>query len=426
MNDRDTELGAALRELPVPDHEPDFFTNLEARLATTAPTPTPLRRRPLLYLTTAAAVIVAVLVGSALLPVTNRVGPGPHVAAAAEVRAKVATAFATATSLRGEITVDDRGNRQQSTFVTAADGSERVTALGAVDDLAYDAPRGVQRVVHHEGNPAAEEITGLPPGPPDFAASPSVLQRQLASMVRVFLAGNEAVPVREVTAAGRPAWRLIVPVTPNKLAGPNASGDELDVTVDRATGFPVRVVESLQGSPLVSVELNHLVVNAPIPPGTFTLAFPPGVRVFRQDVGFRPSANPDHLPLPATLPSGYRKAEVVGAPRSQPTGNEGMNPPSRDVLSVAYRRGFDRIVVSVRAVGADASAWSDPLGTGEGFIDTPEPVTITDGALRGGRAELLVNPRGIPHVWVVTNRFVVTVAGDATRAELLEIVNSFA
>jgi hypothetical protein len=44
--------------------------------------------------------------------------------------------------------------------------------------------------------------------------------------------------------------------------------------------------------------------------------------------------------------------------------------------------------------------------------------------LAGAHAELLIVPRGIPHVWTQTSDLVVTVSGDLTRAELVRITNS--
>lgn len=93
------------------------------------------------------------------------------------------------------------------------------------------------------------------------------------------------------------------------------------------------------------------------------------------------------------------------------------------MVSVAYRRGFDRIVVSTRSTGGQQ--WEDPVASGEGIIDEPERFTVGGGALNGARAELIVTPRGIPHVWTIDDRFVVTVAGDANRDELRAMIGSF-
>ena len=279
-----------------------------------------------------------------------------------------------------------------------------------------------------------------------MAARPSVLRRDVASVVRAFLSTTADVPVTDVTEQGHEAWRLATPVTPNKLAGPGGSGDQLEVVVDRQTGFPLRITETLAGRFLSEVRLSDLVVDGPVDPASFVLDMPAGVVPFRQDVGFLsvPLAQVQAtvgyrplLPAPASLPAGYELAEVTVAPQAQPTGSEGANPTSRNVVSAAYRRGFDRIVVTTRSTGAarrcstttpgtdSTTCWADPVASGEGFFDRPERFTVAGGALAGARAELVISPRGVPHVWTIDDRLVVTVAGDAGPDELRRMAESF-
>jgi hypothetical protein len=52
--------------------------------------------------------------------------------------------------------------------------------------------------------------------------------------------------------------------------------------------------------------------------------------------------------------------------------------------------------------------------------------TVGAGALAGAQAELVLSPRGIPHVWAINDRLVVTVAGDASGDELRRLAESFA
>ena len=68
--------------------------------------------------------------------------------------------------------------------------------------------------------------------------------------------------------------------------------------------------------------------------------------------------------------------------------------------------------------------WGDPLATGEGFVDHGEELTIGGGALAGQQAELVVVPRGIPHLWALTAELVLTVGGDLSRAELIQVTES--
>ena len=465
MTERDERLGRELRDLPVPDHGPEFFARLGERLDREAMVARPRRPRPPMFLgLTAAAVVLVVFAVTTLVTrdgssPLRQLPPDTRLISATEVRARVSTALSSLRSLAGEVTIEcevgfgdclppDAGGRTSLrwSFVTTAAGDERITGIGRRDDVAYSAARREQRVVTG-GRPAAQVISNLPPGPPDQAARPSVLRRDVASVVRAFLSTTDDVPVVEVTEQDRPAWRLSTPVTPNKLAGPGASGDRLDVVVDRETGFPLRITETLAGRFLTEVRLSNLVVNGPVDPASFLLELPAGVTPFRQDVGFRSVGLPQVqaavgyrpvLPAAASLAPGYQLAEVTVATQAQPTGTEGANPQSRNVVSVAYRRGFDRIVVTTRSTGtarrcstslpgSDATAcWADPLASGEGFVDQPLRFTVGAGALAGAQAELVLSPRGVPHVWTIDDRLVVTVAGDAGAEELRRMAESFA
>lgn len=462
MTERDEHLGQELRALDVPDHRPGFFTDLAARLEHEKVRPPVWRRPPLLV--GAAAVLLALVALGALLPggrndpVAPR-APATQLISASEVRTRVSTALSSLRSLTGEVTVEcavgfgpctppEAGGRTtlRWSFTATAAGDERITGIGRRDDVSYRAARGEQRAWTEDG---AQVITRLPPGPPDFLARPSVLRRDVASVVRAFLSTTDDVPVAEVTEQGRPAWRLVTPVTPNKLAGPGGSGDRLEVVVDRESGFPLRITETLAGAFLHEVRLSNLVVDAPVDQSQFVLDLPAGAQPFRQDAGFRsvPLNQVEAavgyqpvLPTAAGLPRGYQLAEVTVATQARPTGTEGANPPSRGVVSVAYRRGFDRIVVTTRRTGmarpcaalpgpagsGTTACWADPLASGEGFVDQPQRFTAAGGALAGARAELVVSPRGVPHVWTVDDRLVVTVAGDASAEELRRLAESFA
>jgi hypothetical protein len=137
--------------------------------------------------------------------------------------------------------------------------------------------------------------------------------------------------------------------------------------------------------------------------------------------------------VPAHVPEGYELAEVAVAGEAFPTGAEAGNPVSRNVVSLAYRRGLDRFIVTTRLSHVPAPGepelspeelWSDPLATGEGFRDEPERIQLSHGSLEGIEAELLIVPRNTPHIWALTDKLVVTVAGDLTRAELLAVAES--
>lgn len=461
-NDRDELVGDALRALDVPDHGPDFHARLTARLEEEASRHArPLRRlhwtRPYTLMTAAAAVALVVLAASVVVRDGSNPRIEPKLITASAVRARVANALASLKTLKGEIAIEcevangrcapaDSGGRttMRWSFVTTAAGDERVTGIGTADDTAFSSATRTLREVSDFGRGLqGTEVTNTAAGPPDaFFRSP--LRRELGSVVRAFISDTSDTPVTETVEQGRAAWRLAIAVVPNKLAGPGGSGDQLEVVVDRQSGFPLRVTESLAGRFLTQISLSNLVTDAPADPSAFVLAFPPGSKVFHQDGGYRrvtldvAAAIVGYRPvLPSDVPAGFELAEVTAAAKGGATGSEGMNPPAPGVVSVAYRRGFDRIVVTTRLRGAitrcssdppgsgTSGCWEDPVASGEGFFDKPQPFVVASGALAGARAELVVSARGVPHVWSIGDRLVVTIAGDASATELRRMTESF-
>jgi hypothetical protein len=448
VEERDEILGAALRELEAPEHRPEFHGELRRRLAEERAARVE-RRRPSAWAASnrvrwtlrvaaigAGAAVVVLAIG---LP---RTGPGPRPggvepATAALVKKKLAAALTATRNLSGRVAYFSRnpltGEKENLrwSFVLTERGDFRLTDAGRRSDVAYDASEGVERSINAsasigEGRFYAER-TGLAPGSPDPGPSDWILERDLGSVVRALLAAEDP-PVVETEYRGRAAWRLSVPV-PTNLIYPDA--DHFDVTVDQETGIPVRVVATLDGEYKRELRVEDLVVDRALARDQFDIEFPPRAEVLRTDEGFRrvelsrASDIVGYDPLvPENVPDGYELAEVAVATSAGPTGAEGANPPSRNVVSLSYRRGFAEFVVTTRLRGPDPSRWTDPLATGEGFRDEPERVTLGAGALAGVEADLLIAPRNVPHVWAMTDELVVTVAGDLTREELLEVAES--
>ncbi|HUG75705.1 MAG TPA: hypothetical protein VMM81_08595 [Acidimicrobiia bacterium] len=464
-SDRDERLGEALRGLDVPDHGPDFHPRLMARLEVEGARHPGSPRRPRWtspygLTAVAAAVAVAVLATTIVLTGDGRRQPRieTQLITASEVRSRVAGALASLDTLKGEIALEceipygscyppEAGGRTtlRWSFVTTAAGDERVTGIGVTDDMAFSSATRTEREVTDIGSRLQGlEVANVAAGPPDFGGR-SPLRRELGSMVRAFVTDTSDAPVTDTVEGGRDAWRLVTPVVPNKLAGPGGSGDQLEVVVDRESGFPLRITETLEGRFLTEIRLSALVADEPVDPSAFVLEFPAGTDVFHQDAGFgrvtldQAAALVGYRPiLPTEVPVGFELAEVTAAPQGGGTGNEGMNPPAAGVVSVAYRRGFDRIVVTTRLTGGIArcasvppgsgasGCWADPVASGEGVFDEPDAFVIGAGALAAADAELVVSPRGIPHVWSIDDRLVVTIAGDASGDELRRIAESFA
>jgi hypothetical protein len=435
----DEKLGAALRRLDVPDHAPGFFRELEHRLAGEHRRIRARRRPPRrrlrwslgIAVVAAAAAVFVVAIGIPRTGKTPQIA-GPAIASAAEIKARVQASLTAMRNLSGVLVSDGprKGDAERWRFVLTARGDLRLEGPGADEVITYDATAGVTRSAQRSASIGSgplfyAERRGVAPGPPDQGPPTSILQRQLGSFVRALLAANDP-RVREVAYDDRPAWQLDVDAVPNAIV-PEFSGDRLEITVDRETGIPVRVVERRRDSFLREIRIEALAVDSDLAPRTFRLAFPPGAEVMRSDEGFRrvrdiPETAGYALLRPDWIPDGYKLAQIAVAKEAGPTGTEAGNPPSRMVVSLSYRRGLEQFLVTARL--AQGGPWSDPLATGEGFVDHPEAIAIRGGALQGAKAELLIAPRAIPHLWALTDELVVTVGGDLGRDELLRVTES--
>jgi len=380
-----------------------------------------------------AAAMAAVL--TLVLGIANFPGTKPAMASAAEVRAAVARAWASARAIAGVLIVDYQNPATASQqngrwrFLLTAQGDFRLIGLNHPGVVVYDARAGIERSLSTSasmpGSKAlfASELTGLAPGAPDPGPPDALLDKSLGSVVRAIAAGHGG-HVRHVIYQGRPAWRLDMSVLTSKGLFP----DHLQVTVDRQTGFPVSVLASREGQAIYETRIQDFTVNPRIPAHAFRLKFPAGKQVFGTDFGFRRLALDDagravgYAPLvPASIPRGYRLSEVMVSVKPDTTGT---NPPVGDIVSLSYRKGLDQFIVTTRPIGPDPKAWRDPLGTGQGYVRAPQRVTFSSGALAGREGHLVTGPFAAPHVWALTGKLVVTVSGDLTQAELLHVAGS--
>ena len=434
---RDEQLGAVLRELHAPEHRPEFHAELHRRLASTravrAPRRRPGLRWPARVVAVAAVLALAVVAFETVRPTGGDLPTIVQPADAAVVKASVQLAFTQSRSLSGTFVSREREpetgatDTARGTFVLLADGSFRVRTGKIVE--AYDARRRVSTL--YDANPGfepfAHKTRGLSAGAPDSYVDSS-FQRELGSVVRALLAvGN--IPVENGTKAGRPVWTLSTPVREDRLAGEGWSPDHLTVSVDKETGIPLYARWTVDGKLRRQLEITAVEVNPDVSRGDLAVEIPEDVAVGTSDQGFRrvelgeAEGIVGYAPLvPGTVPEGYELADVMVARQGGPTGAEGMNPQAPGVVSLLYRRGFDRIVVTTRVAGD--GEWADPLATGEGFVDRPEPIRLERGALSGVEANLLIVPLAIPHIWAITDELVVTIAGDLTREELLRAAES--
>jgi len=275
------------------------------------------------------------------------------------------------------------------------------------------------------------------------------------------------------------------PDDPPDWATPNASGwvspvNRLTVTVDQLTGLPVRVQEWVHDKLAAEAHLVNVQVDVTVPDDAFTLTLPTAAAVKRSDDGLfylsiDLGAQAMALPLPndptdvstrvgpiavitegtsdngfrslsidrveqaigrapfvaAQMPLGFRLASVAVNHEVEPVQDDDTARAGTGIVCLRYESGFRAIVVSTRKVDAsDRSGQSsinvDPFTGGwwTGSIDCRTPVELTGGAFAGAEGMVVIAPLTIPHLWAVKDGFLLTVGGDATAEQLLEIANS--
>lgn len=335
---------------------------------------------------------------------------------------------------------DDNVTTSRHRFLLTAAGDERVVNRPRVDlgeDNAYRVATATETMVQHLRPDRSRYVIhkGQGSGRPDSGPNDHVLRRADAAIVTGLAAAGDP-RIEAVRYAGRPAWRLDTPSPINKLGGPGASPDRIEYLVDRETGLPLRVRETLRGRLLQERRVTNLRTGVPAPASAFVLAVPRRPKPerlefddrYRRVTLARAAAIAGYAPLvPAALGQGYRRAETSVSRLTGRTGDEAANPVSRNVVSTAYRRGFELVLVSTRcrrtrsprcARTGGYPRWSDPIGAGESTVVSEQPLRLSEGALAGSRARLVVDPQVTPHVWALTDDLVVTISGPLSGEQL--------
>ncbi len=242
------------------------------------------------------------------------------------------------------------------------------------------------------------------------------------------LASAKDPSLKDVTFNDRPAWRLEVDGIIDELGvGP----DHWVVTLDKETAFPVRVYGTYKGQPAEDNVVSKLQVNQDFTPAQLKVQFPknaepqhttgPYKRVqlgqVEKTVGYKAF-------IPASLPSGFGLGEISVAKDAGPGGPEGSNANNKNIVFTTYRKGLQQIVVTTRLSANAGQTWNDPLSY-EGEPASPkEDVVLQGGAFNGVKATLRVKGKSIPHVWAIGAHYLLTVSGDASRDDLVDIAQS--
>jgi len=135
--------------------------------------------------------------------------------------------------------------------------------------------------------------------------------------------------------------------------------------------------------------------------------------------------------VPGFLPDGYELSNVAVAARSKvmigtEEGDESYF--GRHVFALQYKRGFDWLAVSTRAmrdgdynVDTDLCEGYDQPWSKLARVEAP----ITSGAFAGVTARIVAaSTSSPPHLWAMKDGVLLTVAGAATADELLEVAES--
>jgi len=460
---RDRELGERLQLLDEPDHGPDYWDQMRLQVAAAAAERPPragLGRRlraalgtPRLRIAVAAAALAAVAAAAVLFGLPR--APGPETVSAAEVLKRALSAYSSGRTWQADAVMKVAhwdmwaGTHHYDVtryhLVRSADGSYRVTQLGrtqhggsgpatsqrVTDDQVYDASTGVFR--RYRPGRGLVVVKDYPLGPPDSWASP-LTGVDFGATIRALQAAG-AFKLEETVVDGRPAWTTTC--SPRAIAAPSSSSDDegyptYKITTDKQTWLLVRFQEVEQGVLRAELRYRNVRVNEPLPRDAFTLRAPQGLSTRHADRGFRrvtldeARAFTAVTPLvPGFVPSGYRLAYVVVAPRAV-TANHLVR--ARHVFALHYTHGFDALTVSTRkVVSAYFSADEDPVDTYRSVMSdlTRIEAEITSGAFAGVPAHIAVATQSsAPHLWAIKDGVLLTIAGGATAEELLAVADS--
>jgi hypothetical protein len=433
---RDERLGADLRQLPVPDHEPGFWDDLAGRLTDAATTPvTPLdqrrrdRRRRFVPLGAAAAVVAALLGTGLVLNDDN--DSGRQVVADRPATTPAGPAMLTAVyAVRG---APEQSAETRYRFSAADDGSFRWTVEGGapeggVRDLAYDAAgrRAVEITEFQPGRLAAYVTTDVPPGGPDLGIAvpdPLALGDSVTSLAR---AGDQRVTATDHAATRRPVWRYDGPLVEDRLGdGPDAMTAE----VDQATGVVLDLREMAKGRIIRQLLALSVETSDQVDRSRFHIDVPASAEISSFSRGFHPttlkeaaSEMPYPVLTPGEVPGGFQMV-AVAVNRDEPsmTGAEGMNPPVADIVVLYWRKGFQSFNLTLRPVSGQP--WDDPFGA-EGMVYRSVPVRAELPGLAPLVGAIVVDPPARPHLWGITGDVVVTLNGDLSAGELRQVAGS--
>lgn len=491
MKTTEGPLPEEMRRLTAPDHGDEFFSEMWQQVdreaasrnrgrqkRTAARSILPGRVR--LALVSLAAAAVAVVVAALLLDGLPGAGTfQTETATAASVEARLGRAMTTWRTFEAVMVLRlNTHSDYPSDPVTAciqvtlsSDGGEKwewQTVRGpkgvgllpahAGDIEAYNPETNESQVYREDGDDSAPTVTIASDA---VYASLGPLQPYAAVARAVLAELPPDTPVESTLQAGRPAWELeLTQTTPVTMPVLPADGrpepgmrvprgfdfaERVLVTVDKATGMPLRMVGTDRlGRVVGDMHLQEVHVDRELQPGTFRLTPPAGAEVRRMQSRAQVVTLPEvealsgQPPLvPLNVPAGYSLANVC------------VISDFRGAVAVElfYRRGFDVFVIGV--AGTDFAQWSDglfffslkdavtpaeaPSADLTGGTDPSARLqthTLQRGAFAGHEASTTLSARWAPQVWRGPSLWAtgdgrqLFITGALTRAEMVTVAES--
>jgi len=345
---RDEQLGAALSDLPVPDHGPTFWAELDHRLqgertvlnqtgsgelhlpppgdpgpgdpgpADETPDPVPAgtvsleerrarraaRRSGRLNrsLGAAAAAVALIVAVTGALTVVRRDDKGTDIRAAGRPTGTTGAGNGTAVAAapaEWAATFDGiegfdgpQGCCSRYRLTVARDGSYRWTSTDGGADMAYDATTSshVEIVTRGEGastaHPNAFVSSGVPVGGPFQGVTRPDPLNPIADFVVALARANDS-RVTRTTVAGRPAWHYDGPIVQDRLGGDGAPNYAV-ADVDQVSGVLLQLTRRVGDLVVTRFTASDVTVADRIDRSRYQLSPPPGSKRTPVTIGFVP------------------------------------------------------------------------------------------------------------------------------------------
>jgi hypothetical protein len=348
--------------------------------------------------------------------------------------------------------------------------------------MGYDATRHTAWAFSSDPDMPRSDWTGgiVPNSDARTLGGDRLLISGFAAGARAALAeGGADLAVTETTYKGRPAWKAVVPAvipaspaqspvaaaaspatattpatastdspqpaTPEPAASPAASHPFAEVVVDQETGLPVRVTQWDDGTRTV-LELDDLRLDAALPDDAFAPAIPKDVKVHAVDAsdsGLRFTSLEEArdlvkipVPAPDPAPDGFQPGVVIVRGGLAP--GDDVDPADPYWVEQPYwvtqewHRGLDKFRIDVTAMPGSNDEIDDAIRAGFAGAPASRFTTLRGGFFDGKTAVTALGPSpeyqsmgdSGPGLAVAADGIMLTISGDLTRQEMLDVAES--